>query len=588
MLGYMGKILKVDLSTGKMEDHVLESSLIDGYLGGRGIGIRLLLDENPVGVDPLSPENRLIFMTGPYTGTIGPFSAFYNVTTKSPLTGAALSSHSGGIWGPYLKQSGYDGILIKGKSERPVYLVIDDGEAKLVSASDIWGLSVDEATDIITEGFKGAVAAIGPAGENRVLFAAILNEKNRAIGRGGAGAVMGSKNLKAIVVRGTHRIEVADEESLRGLFMAAKDTCVNEAAAYGTIGTALAVTPMNRIGGLPTKNFQEGYFPGADKITGQLLDSEYTIQNRSCYNCPLHCSSVNMIKSGKYAGTVTEGPEWETIMAFGSNCFNDDIESIIEANYWCNHLGMDTITMGDTIALAMELYEKNLITESDIGFPLEWGDSDAIVALVKQTGRREGFGDELADGSVRLAAKHGYEAIAFRGMEPPGYEPRAVQGQALSFATSPRGACHLRGAMYILDVFTGELDRLKIAGKEEILKDREDRFAVMDALLICKLGVRNAKIESWEALAETLSLTTGVSRTTADLMRIGERIWEAEMVFNEREGVGGPAKLPARFLEPQVSGPSKGARIDKKEWEQALIDYYKLRGRKITKEDIWT
>jgi aldehyde:ferredoxin oxidoreductase len=236
----------------------------------------------------------------------------------------------------------------------------------------------------------------------------------------------------------------------------------------------------------------------------------------------------------------------------------------------------------------MELYDKGIITEKEIGFPLEWGDSAAIVDLVKKTGTREGFGDELAEGSTRLAAKHGQEAIAFRGMEPPGYEPRAVQGQALSFATSPRGACHLRGAMYILEVFTGELDRLKVTGKEQILKDREDKFAVMDALLICKLGIRNAKIESWEDLAELLALTTGSSRTSADLMRMGERIWEAEMLFNEREGVGGPAKLPARFLEPQPSGPSKGAKIDKQEWEKALIDYYKLRGRRLEKEDIWT
>lgn len=581
MVGYVNKMLKVNLTTGKVEEYALQNKLLNNYLGGRGLGIKLLLEENPVGVDPLSPDNQILFLTGPYTGTVGPFSGFFNVTTKSPLTGAALSSHSGGIWGPYLKKAGYDGIVIRGKSDKPVSLFIDNGQARLVDASDIWGLGVHKTTQKLTETFKGAIATIGPAGENKVLFAAIMNENHRAVGRGGAGAVMGSKNLKAINVRGNDKIEVAEEERLREAFKDAKDVCVEEAQSYSTVGTALAVTPMNEIGGIPTKNFQEGYFEGADKLSGERLDSEYTIKNKSCYHCPLHCSSVNQITSGKYAGRVTDGPEWETIMAFGSNCFNDDLESIIEANYWCDCLGMDTITMGDTIALAMEMYDKDILTKEDVGFPLEWGDSDVIVDLVKKTAERKGFGDELADGAARLGAKYDCESITFRGMEPPGYEPRAVQGQALSFATSTRGACHLRGAMYTLEAFSDELDRLKVTGKEEILKEREDEFAIMDSMLICKLGVRNAQIDSWKDLAKLLSFTTGVSYTAIDLMDIGERIWVAEMEFNDREGVGGPAKLPSRFFEPQPSGPSKGQKIDKDEWEKAIRDYYQLRGSKF-------
>lgn len=582
MYGYIGRILEVDLSSSEIVSHELDERIAKEYLGGRGYGIKLLFDRNPRNIDPLSPENYLIFMTGPYTGTMGAFSAFYNVTTKSPLTKTCLSSHSGGIWGPWLKKSGYDGLIIGGRSEGPALLVIDDGQAELRDASHLWGLDVHETTEAITKDFKGPVAAIGPAGENQVLFASIINEKHRAAGRGGAGAVMGSKNLKAIAVRGDHDVEVADEEGLRESFRnIAKTVWKDPHAKFGRLGTPQALGLLNEVGGLPTKNFQRGCFEDFEEITGEALDRKHKVRSASCYNCPLGCGNINRVERGEFAGLETDGPEWETLMAFGSNCLNSDLSSVIKANDLCDRLGMDTITMGDTIALAMEMYEEGVLTKGDVGFPLEWGDSGTIIRLIKETAKREGFGDKLANGSARLAFEKGYEAFVFRGLEPPAYDPRAVKGMALAYATSPRGACHLRATMYVPEVFEGTLDRLQLSGKEGFLKEMQDRFAIMDSMLICKLAARHGECESWKDLADLITLTAGIDYTRSKLKKTGERIFDAEMRFNEREGVGGPAKPPSRIFEPLPSGPSEGERIDEEEWKRVMKNYYMLRGREI-------
>lgn len=580
MKGYLGKLLEVDLDSGELSDTMLDEKIAADFLGGRGYGIKFLLDKNPKKVDPLSPENYLIFMTGPYTGTSGAFNAFYNVTTKSPLTNTCLSSHSGGFWGPWLKKAGYDGIIIKGRSEDPVFLVVDDGAAELRDASDLWGLDVHETTDVIQEDFKGSVATIGPAGENQVRFASIINERHRAAGRGGAGAVMGSKNLKAIAVKGKQQIPVADSEKLRKSYLKAVRTAWKEPhTTFGQIGTPQALALLNEVGGLPTKNFQTGYFEEAEKITGETLNEKHSIQNVSCYNCPIGCGSINKTDREEPSALETEGPEWETLMSFGSNCMNSNLASILEANDLCDRLGMDTITMGNTIALAMEMYEEGVLTEDDIESPLNWGDSETILKLVKKTAARNGFGNKLAEGSARLADELNYESFTFRDMEPPAYDPRAVKGMALAFATSPRGACHMRAPMYVLEVFKKTLDRLELTGKEKILKEMQDRFAIMDSMLICKLAARHGECGDWKDLADLLTFTTGVNFTRAKLMEIGERVFDHELEFNEREGVGGPTKPPSRIFEPMPSGPSQGEKVDEKEWEKVIKNYYRLRGR---------
>ncbi len=574
MQGYTGKILELDLNSKELYDTELDRGIAKDYLGGRGYGIKLLYDRNDKGVDPLSPENHLIFMTGPYTGA-GPFGAFYNVTTKSPLTGLSLSSHSGGTWGPRLKKAGYDGVVVSGKADEPVYLVISGGEAKLERAEELWGKDTGEATKKIEEEHGAKPAVIGPAGEEEVRYACIINDYHRAAGRGGAGAVMGSKNLKAIAVKGDEEITIDDPGEIREKFKEATKTVKEEAQAFGKLGTPIVVNIENEIGGLPTKNFRKGYFEYADRVSGEYLHENYWVKDYACFSCPLGCGNVNRVEEGEYQ-CETEGPEYETIMAFGPNCCNDNIESIIKANDLCDKLGIDTISMGNSLAFCMELYEEGLINDEEIGFKLDWGDHSHMIKLVKMTAEREGFGDELAEGSRRIAERRGGEPVEVGGMEPAGYEPRAIQGMALAYATSTRGACHLRATMYVPETFSEELDRGTVKGKAEYLKEMQDRFTILDSMLICKLGGRNANLDDWNGISNLLTMVTGEEFTSKKLKEIGERIYNLEHEFNEREG-GKDIDLPERFFKPQETGPSERFKINKEDFLTALKEYYQLR-----------
>lgn len=576
-------MLRVDLTTGKFATSEVPKDDIVKFLGGRGLAAKILYEENKPKIDPFDPENRLIFMTGPYTGTMGSFTAFYNVTTKSPLTGAILSAHSGGHWGPMLRKTGYDGIIFKGKAPKPVYLLLTDGGPELKDASDLWGKNVFETIGALeAKHEKARAAVIGPAGEKLVRYAAIMNDHHRAAGRGGVGAVMGSKNLKAVVVHGTKEVPQADEEKLRETFKTATATVKEKSAAFSKYGTSMVVGITGKSGVIPTRNFQSGHFPEFEKIGGDAFVSKHVMKNVACARCPLHCGKE--AKTDVY-GSTTEGPEYETLAMFGPNLGNSSLDSIIHANHLCNMYGMDTISCADTIACAYELFEKGIISEKDTGgLKLAWGDQEAMLKLVELTGKREGFGRLIGEGSRRLAANYGPEAGKYamnvKGMEFPGYDPRGIQGMALAFATSTRGACHLRATMYVPELFQGVLDRFTVKGKAPTLKDLHQLFTLYDSMVLCKFGARNAFANSWDNMVMLCNAATGFGYTVDDIKKVGARGWTVERMFNLREGLSRKDDtLPERlFTLPIPEGPSKGAVINKADFEKELEEYYKLWG----------
>jgi aldehyde:ferredoxin oxidoreductase len=578
------RILRVDLTSGKMSDQEVSEEDCRKYLGGRGLAAKMLYEENKPKIGALDPENRLIFMAGPYTGTQGSFTAFYNVTTKGPLTGAILSAHSGGHWGPMLRKTGYDGIVFKGRSPRPTYLLLTDSGPELRDASDLWGKNTFDTIDALEMRHEKAKAAvIGPAGEKLVLFAAIMNDHHRAAGRGGVGAVMGSKNLKAVVVHGTKEVPQADPEKLKETFKTATATVKEKSQAFSKYGTSMVVGITGKAGAIPTRNLQTGYFPEYEKIGGDSLVNSHKTKDTACARCPLHCG--NMTKAEKDYNAETEGPEYETLAMFGANLGNSNLESIIMANNLCNEYGMDTISCADTIACAYELYEKGIISDKDTdGLRLVWGDHGAMTRLVEMTGKREGFGRLIGEGSRKLAARYGPEAAKYamnvKGMEFPGYDPRGIQGMSLAFATSTRGACHLRATMYVPELFQGVLDRFTVKGKAKTLKELQELFTVLDAMVLCKFGARNAFANDWNNMVMLVNAATGGGYSVDDLKRVGARIWTVERLFNLREGLSKKDDtLPERlFTLPIHDGPSKGAVVNKADFDAELVEYYRLWG----------
>jgi aldehyde:ferredoxin oxidoreductase len=578
------RILRVDVHRGGFSEQMISREDGIRYLGGRGLAAKILYDENKTRIDAFDPENRLIFMTGPYTGTFGSFTGFYNVTTKSPLTGTILSAHSGGHWGPMLRKTGYDGIVIKGKAERPCYLLITDEGPELRDASDLWGKDVFETISLLEKRHERSKAlVIGPAGEKKLRIAAIMNDYHRAAGRGGVGAVMGSKMLKAVVVRGTKDVPQADPAALKESFKAATKTVKEKSAAFSKYGTSMVVGITGKAGAIPTRNLQTGYFPDFEKIGGDALIGEHFVKNMACARCPLHCG--NRTKATKDYEVETEGPEYETLAMFGSNLGNSNLDSIIMANDLCNRYGIDTISCADTIACAVELFENGIITEQDTGgLKLGWGDHASMVKLVEMTGKGEGFGLLVGDGSKRLGKRYGSEAEKYamnvKGMEFPGYDPRGIQGMSLAFATSTRGACHLRATMYVPELFQGVLDRFTVRGKAETLKGLQELFTVLDCMIMCKFGARNAFANSWEHMVALTNAATGYGYTEAGLKEVGERVWTVERLFNLREGFSRKDDtLPERlFTTPIHDGPSKGAVVNRDDFDREMTSYYTLWG----------
>ncbi len=583
MYGWIGMILRVNLTTGAITKEALDPELARKYIGARGLGSRILSDEIDPKIDPLSADNKLIFATGPLSGTNAPASGHFDVVTKGPLTGTIAASSSGGIFGPMLKYAGYDLIIFEGKAKNPVYLWINDDKVELRDATALWGKIVPEATEAIRAATddEASVALIGPAGERQVLFANIMNECGRAAGRTGVGAVMGSKNLKAVAVRGTGAVRVADVKGFREAVIKTHTMIKNHPVGGGGLkayGTDVLINILNETGGLPTRNFREGVFATADKVGGESLTKNILTRPRGCFSCIMSCGRATRVTNPKYAG-VGEGPEYETAWSFGPDCGIDDLDAITKAHYLCNDYGMDAIAMGTTIACAMDLFESGIIKAKDTGgAPLRFGDAEMMVEMTRKTGAGEGFGKKLALGSFRLAESYGHAdySMSAKKQEMPAYDPRAVQGIGLNYATSNRGGCHVRGYMTAVEVLGNpvKIDNLTTEGKAQWTITFQDLTAALDSTGACLFTTFGIGADE---LAELLTAATGVPYSTEEFMKAGARIWNVERLFNLKAGLTAKDDtLPPRMLnDPIPAGPCKGevSKLDK-----MLPEYYSLRG----------
>ncbi len=579
MYGYHGKYLRINLTEGTVKVEKLDLDLAKKWIGGRGLGTKFFVDEVDPKVDALSPENKLIAVTGPMTGTTAPTGGRYMVVTKSPLTGTIASSNSGGYWGAELKFAGYDMIIVEGRSEKPVYVMIEDDKVEIRDASHVWGKVTSDATRTLMKEVpeKSRVMTIGPAGEKQSLMAAVMNEESRAAGRSGVGAVMGSKNLKAVTVRGTQKVAVSDEAGLKEVIKTC-NTKIRENGVTGqglpAYGTAVLVNIINENGAFPTNNFQSSQFATAEQISGELMAEKYLVKKDPCYRCPIACgryTKVDDIEGG--------GPEYETIWAFGGDCGVDDMGAIIKANYWCNEMGLDTISTGTTIAAAMELKQKGLLDGEDLGgLPLEFGSAEAIVEWTKKIGMREGLGDKMADGSYRLCDAFGVPELSMsvKKQELPAYDPRGIQGQGLSYATSNRGGCHVRGYMISPEILglPEKLDRFALEDKAPWTKIFQDFTAFIDSSGLCLFTSFAMGAPDYAALFNAI---VGTDLDGNGVLEAGERIYNLERVFNLEAGIT-PSEdtLPKRLLEDAIAeGPSKGF---VNELSKMLPEYYQLRG----------
>ena len=595
-------LLRINLWNQKARVEKVPEKVLRRFLGGRGLGAYLALKEIPPGADPLGPENRLYILTGPITGTAAIESGRYHAVAKSPLTGILGDSNSGGQFGPWLRFSGYDGIVLEGVSEEPVWISIVDGEVRFHPAKQLWGKGVIYTEKVIREEMGitnpdlGSVLAIGPAGENLSKIAALMNDRYRAAGRTGLGAVMGSKRVKAIFAYGKRRIELYDRaaffEHAKKLMKKIVEHSISQ--ALYKYGTAVLVNIINEHGAFPTKNWTRGTFEKAPEISGEYLAEHYLKTAKGCWGCAIRCARVAEVPSGPYRTPVSEGPEYETIWANGANTMIGNMEALIKINYLLNDMGFDTISFGNTAAVLMELYEKakkgelpKEKAEKLLGLLEDieptWGNAEAVIHLVWRAAHRDGIGDYVAEGAKRLAEEFGCPdcAVHVKGLELPAYDPRGINSMALSYATSNRGGCHLRAYSVSFDVLgvPGKFDPLAIDKKKvELVVFQQNHFSVIDSLVVCKF---NTFADSPEDYVPLLKAAMGWEDLTAEeLLTIGERIYNTERLFAVREGTGYRDTLPKRLLEePLPDGPAKG-RTAKEALEAYLPEFYRLRGWK--------
>ncbi len=584
--GYANQILEINLTSKEIGTIKTENLPVDEYLGGRGLGSYLLYKLNKPRVNPLSPENHLIIMTGPYTGLSTPFSAYFSVITKSPLTGTILSSHSGGSWGVYLKKAGYAGIIINGASKDPTMLVIDENNVFLEDASDYWGLDVYKVATLLQKKHPGSkVMTIGPAGENLVAFASIMNDRDRTAARGGPGAVMGSKKLKAIVVRGKKRIPVPDVNRTRILVSESVKISKEKTARFRYYGTPAAMMATQALNALPSYYYHETKFDGYESIEPDKWRSQYVVNNKACSACTIACSHVSRVEDERTGEIVdVEGPEYETFYAFGPQVGVKDIPSIIKSNSLCNKYGLDTISTGNVIAFAMDLATRGILDEKEYSESkeLKFGNIHVILDLIRAiTYRNTKLGNLLANGVKKASEVLGDEArklaVHVKGLDFPAYDPRASTGMALAYATSPRGGCHLRATMYVPELFQQSLDRFSYdEHKIDVLIEMQNLFAVLDSMAICKFGARNVYNNDPEEIARLINLVTGWNLNGDDVLLIGERIWTIERLYNVREGFSKDDDvLPERFFnEP---GSNDIPPLNKVFFNKALSIYYAKR-----------
>lgn len=585
MWGYAGNVAYIDLTREKTKVSRIRNGFCEKYIGGNGFAISLLYDNAEPRINALEPENALIFAVGPLAGTLVPTSGKYIVQAKSPLTDFMGESVSSGAWGQALKRAGYDAIVIKGSATKPIYLFVDDDTIHFKDAKTLWGKDTLQTSDLIKEEMGDEnieTATIGVAGENLVRFANITNDRYRQAGRTGLGAVMGSKQLKAVAVRGTNKVEVHDLDRLIEICGDLYKQCQGPGTeGYRVFGTAGSVLVLDHMAALPTRNWQQASFELAEDISGESIKQNYGVRSIACSGCPIACDHVTAVESGPYQGLVAS-VEFETIYALGSECGIGYFPAIAKANDLCDRLGVDTISTGVTIGWAMECFEKGILTKKNTGgLELTFGNHEAQLEVIKKIAYREGIGDLLAEGVKRASEKVGKRSTHFamhnKGLELPGYDLRGLKACALGFNTSTRGGCHLRSSMYDFDL-KGRIDRFK-ADKNigQLVKDREDLWAIIDSLILCKFirGVLN----TYDKLAELYTLSTGLKMPARKLQEAGERIYNLEKAYNIREGWTKKDDYPPpRVLkDPIPNGVAKGSIVTKKEFESMLDAYFEAR-----------
>ncbi len=589
MLGYAGRILRVDLTTGKTRLEKLDEETAKKYIGGIGLGMKLWLANSKAGVDAFNPDNPLVLAVGPVSGTMFPTAGNgHAFISKSPATNGVGEAVSHGTFGAEIKRAGYDAVILTGKAERPVYLWIDDDSVQLLDAEQIWGKSPSETEDAIKDeigDYYVRVASIGLAGEKLSKIASIINEKTRAAGRTGLGAVMGSKNLKAIAVRGTRDIVVAKPEEFIEMVKEFHERMKGPAAQkYRTLGSAENVMIQNALYCMPTRNYNNAHFENAEKVSGEHLNERYIAKIIACNSCAMRCEHEAVVHEGPYKGTMAR-MEYDNIWALGPNCGVDRLDAIIKAAELCNYYGLDAQSTGVTVSFVMDCHETGILSHEELGgIDAHFGNAEALIQLIEKIGKREGIGDVLADG-VKVAAEKigkGSDKLAqnIKGLEVTGYDLRCLKTAALGFAVSFRGADHNRSGAYTFDM-TGKVDRLKAEkGRGKLVKDSEDVYALLDSLIVCK----NAKGTFYKELADMAklyTLVTGYEMMPEELSLAGQRINTLARLINIREGLSRKDDtLPWKVMNQPIpdDGPAKGAVVTQDELDLLLDDYYQSRG----------
>jgi len=579
MKGFYGRILRINVANKDYEVELITDSLLEKYLGGKGLATYLLLKENPAGVQPLDPENILILTTGPVTGTSIWGSCRYGIYTKSPQTGFYSESYSGGTVAEYMAKTGYDAIIIQGASHGPVWLDISETGVRFNNAQDLWGLDTyqteDRVRDLLAEDYpdhpKAGVIVIGPAGENGVSFSVVENNYWRSAGRTGAGAVMGSKRIKAIAFWGSRKKEVADDKLVTEFARQIAKRGKNDAGAnaYKTMGTTMLVKITNEAGGFPTRYWQKGSYENWEKISADALHERCTVKPHACLRCFMACGRLSTVKQGRHTGLQIEGPEYETIYAFGGLCEIDSIEEIMYLNDICDRLGVDTISAGNLVAFTIEAARQGRTQ-----LKIDYGDVDAMASLLEDMAHRRGTGEILSRGIKKASQEWGMEdqAIHVKGLEPAGYDPRVLKGMGLAYGTSDRGACHLRATFYKPEL-SGMIDPDQIQGKAAIFTEWEDRLTLFDTLILCRFY---RDLYQWEELAAIIEGTTGLKLTKDDMRSIASSITDNTRRFNIREGLDlEDDRLPPRFHNEALES---GKVITREQMRQMLEEYYQARG----------
>jgi aldehyde:ferredoxin oxidoreductase len=601
--GFNGKILRVDLTKGTLSDEALDELTYRLYMGGSALSLYYLLKELKPGTDPLGPDNKLIFMSNVISGVPIAGLTRYTVAGLSPLTGAFGEAEAGGFWGPELKLAGYDGLIFEGRSPKPVYLWIKDGKAEIRDASHLWGKDTGEVQEAIRaelEDKRIRVAQCGRAGENLVRYACVLNELKHANGRTGMGAVMGSKNLRAVAVRGTGKLATADPEKVREIAKTVVGLIPQSKMAqnFKKFGTPMFVMPLNESGILPTRNFQAGRFEGAESISGETMTNTILDASKGCYSCAVHCKRAVKV-SGKYEATPEYGgPEYETLASLGSFCGIDDLAAVSHGNEMCNRWGIDTISIGVCIAFAMECTEKGILKKEDTdGIDLRFGNADAMLEMIRKIAFREGIGDTLADGVRRAAEKIGKGSERFamhiKGQEIPMHDPRGKHGLALSYATSPTGADHIEAPHDT--PFTAEGPILYAANPVGVLETvdaldmgpkkvrhfvhTQQIWNFFNSLGICNFAAAPYSAFTLPLIAETVQAVTGWNTSLFELMELGERTITMARLFNMHHGLSSKDDyLPDRLFETLEAGTPQEKKMSREDFKEALQTYYEAMG----------